>query len=792
MDDTVPMTAQTPTEFTVGGTDADFPWFLSPVDAKFLTGGAIQTANWTRTPTTENGIVSIAYSGVTDPVADDIGRPVVDETASATGTLVGFDTVGGTVWIRPTDETATHNWDSATGNFDVTGGTQNVGAMTADRETGEYLWANPNSVGVFSVQTGTRAYVYQDGAKIGTGTTDWPDGIGLDADGEFDILLLVKQNDVEIDQGVATFFARRGGALGDWFESDFTNGGRVTIPLTGNPDSVNDSVGHHNVTWTGGSGATLLVGEIVDLDSDSETAAVVANVTTPGAATGNFDYFLIRSLTQFVNTNAVTAVTSGKTMTLGTPTDLTPVTDGQAGTPQITFTHGAFTRDINNGFGAAPYSIDVDPDTASWERVYQHGKYITRRGSTTQIDGINGEAYRGSTLQILYDTQTGSFVEGETVYDTTTGAQGVIVADHGTGAGPSNGLILRAVRGAFTVSNIVGDAASGPTDFATIQTVRVIPTLKFAPLGNLAGTLWQGAPGMAPVLANIASGREQDYSLIDDDGTVQNPPNTVAVEVTSLGTDDWVSVFRLTAPFSSGGVIDKDDYGSHASNNILGDITFDVDATISQEAPPSGWIRVVDTGTGDEHRYHYASYSGTTFTFTTNADWHTPRTCTAGSTTDGLSLFDTGATFVTDGVLPGMMVRNETDTSHGFVASVVSETELALEPLAHPSATTVGNGLTDGGSGVNVDGWNATVDTYSINELVQAYDAADNVYVPFLDNKNTAGTDETTTIIQTVDIDVLVRVRNGGTILPFQAGQTIGANGMSQAAIRTTDTIATP
>lgn len=775
MDDTVPMTAQTPTEFTVGGTDSDFPWFMAPPDAKYLRGGAIQTAGWSRTVASENGIVMVTYNGSTDPVAADLDATITDVTNSDSGTLLGFDTTDGKLWIRPADDTAANNFDTGSGNLNG-GTTSGIGAQTAAGIEGEYLWANPNSVGVFSTQTGTRGYVYQDGAKV----TNWPAGIGLNADGEFDILLLVREADIEIDNAQAVFFARRGGALGDWFESDFTNGGRVTIPLTGNPDTVNDSVGHHNVTWTGGSGATLLVGEIVDLNSDSEVAAVVANVTTPSAATGDFDYFLIRGLTQFSNTDAVTAVTSGKTMTLGTPTDLTPVTD-----TDITFTHGAFTRDINNGSGARPYSIDVDPNSKSWERVYRRGKYITRRGSTTQIDNINGEYYRGSTLQLEYENEAGTFTEGLTVTGQTSGATGVIVALHDDGT--TGDLILRNVRGTFSAGEQILDTSTGDGDILAAAGIRVIPTLKFAPLGNLAGTLWQGAPGMAPILANVASGREQDYSLIDDNGVVQNPPNTVSVTVTSLGIDDWVSVFRLDAPFSSGGQIDKDDYGSHASNNVTGDITFDVDASISQEAPPAGWIRVVDTSvTPDlEHRYKYASFSGTTFTFKTDADWHIAGSTITGASADGLTLTDSTAAFITSGVEPGMMVRNVTDGSYGFVASVNSETELSLEPINTTSGFE-GNGLT-GGTENDFD----ASDDYRINELVQGYDATDNVYVPFLDQKNTAGTTETTTIIQSTDIDVLVRVRNGGIIQPFQAGQTIGANGMTQAAIRTLDTIAT-
>jgi hypothetical protein len=766
MDDIVPVSAQTPTEFTVGdplGRDVETPWFISPQHVKYLKGGALQTAQWGRVATTENGIVRVSHTGGVNPVDSDIGKAIVHETDADSGVLVGFDNTANVLWIRPDSNAAANNFDSTSGNLDVTGGTQNI-VQDAASDTGEYLWANPNSVNVLSVQTGTRPYVYQNGSKI----TDWPAGIGLNADGEFDILLLVKEFDVEIDNGVALFFARRGGALGDWFESDMTAGGRVTIPLTGNPDTTNDGVGHHNATWSSGSAGTLQVGEIVDLDSDSEVAAIVVNHSdTGGDATGNFDFVLIRGLTQFSNTDAVTAVTSTKTMVLATPTDLNPVND-----TDITFTHGQFTRDISNGNGAQPYSIDVDPATKTWERVYQRGKYITRRGSTAQIDGVNGESYRGSTLQLEYDTQTGNFTEGLVVTGGTSSATGLIVADHDDGA--DGDLILRAVRGTFTDGETITDTSTGSA--AVNGAPRVIPTLKFAPLGNMAGTLWQGAPGMAPVIANIATGREKDYTLVDDDGVVQNPPNTVTISVTGIAVDDWVSVFRLD---SAGGPITKNEYTSPGTGNNVGDIDLDVGAAVSAENPSSGWARVVHA-TGLEDRYHYASKSGQILTFTTQADWHV-----VGSTATGgdsaTVLIDSTADFQgTPAVLPGMLVRNVTDGSIATVKTVDSGTQLTME----------GAGLTGGTDNTFQSG-----DDYRINELVRTYDGTDTIYVPFLDDRAT-GTSMSTTMVQSATIEVSVRVRQGpgqaadDKILPFQAGNQIVATGLTQVAQRTVDSIA--
>src|SRR3989344_2122395 len=59
MDDGVPMSAQTPTEFTIGIIDAgdSDPWYIDRTTVEYLYGGAIQTASWTRVQDSNVGIV---------------------------------------------------------------------------------------------------------------------------------------------------------------------------------------------------------------------------------------------------------------------------------------------------------------------------------------------------------------------------------------------------------------------------------------------------------------------------------------------------------------------------------------------------------------------------------------------------------------------------------------------------------------------------------------------------------------------------------------------------------------
>lgn len=766
MDDPTVTSAQTPIEFTIGdpeGNDPEKPWFVSPESCKYLSGGAIQTNSWTRTEGSENGIVVVPYDNTIDPVAADIGKVITHDPDGDTGILLGFDVGRGELYIRPDTDAIGNSFNAASGNLDVTAGTANVGNQTAAAITGEFLWANPFSLAP-SLQPGSRIYVLQDGAKL----TDWPASIGLNADGQTDLLLIVTVADVLIDDGFATFFARRGGTIYAHIEVDLSAGGRVPIGLAPQDNALTDGLGHYNVTWTGGAGSALVAGDIVAIDSDSEIAAIVA-VANDSGATGDFDYFLIRGLSQLTAAAAGADAPSTKTFTLGTPTSLAPITDLATISPVV---HTAISRDINNGNGARLYSIEVDPNSLSFVRVYRALQAMLRRGSTESLDGQNGELYTGSTLHLNYSGQAGGeFVEGNIVYGQTSGASGVVVADHVSGT--DGDLILRNVRGTWVDTEVVGDAPTGPTVTADIDTVRAVPTLPTAVLGNIAGGTYFAAPGMFFTLANIASGEEKLYQLTDDLGITQSPPNTVPVEVTALGILDWVSVFRLDAALSAGGKIVKTDYTGHATLNDAQDTDYEVTGALGQEVPPAG-VLVAVVAPDDEDHYWYASFSGTTFTLVTIPNG----TEDTGDGT-GLNLNDATGDFVNDGVVAGMIIQNITDGSYGFVKTVTDAQNLILETLDN------GQGL-QGGTG---DDWGIG-DTYAINKLRQDLDSLA-TYIPFLHVKNIAGTDESTTIIQSSGIFVMVRVRQGRIIIPFVVGQTIGATGMTQATIRQLDTIAT-
>ena len=117
-DDGVPMSAQTPTEYTIGIVDAGVldPWYINYDAMEHITGGALRTTSWTRVTTSNTGIVVVAATNV-DMDSADIGATMTN--ASDTGTLLEIIDDGTGFWlvIRPTDNTATHDWDTGSGTI---------------------------------------------------------------------------------------------------------------------------------------------------------------------------------------------------------------------------------------------------------------------------------------------------------------------------------------------------------------------------------------------------------------------------------------------------------------------------------------------------------------------------------------------------------------------------------------------------------------------------------------------------------------------------------------------------
>jgi hypothetical protein len=376
MDDGIPISAQTPTEYTIGIIDAGStdPWFIDNESVKHLTGGAIQTSLWTRITGTNTGIVRVPISGGTI-VAGDIGYDITHNTDLDSGTLLAIE--GNYLWVRPDSFAAANNFDSTSGTLTCNAHTA---TQTAAASTGQTIWSNLYTLG--TLQSNTAIYIYQNANPI---TSWW-------SDGHIDILIRTTLLGSLIDSGNVTVFARQYTKLYDHTVVNLSGGGRTPVPIATFIDN-NNLTGSHAFDFDAGTG-TFESGEII---TSGTKRAVITSVSQTNP-TGRIGYYLLSPYTQFADNDAILGFTSAATANVNEPGGVENVV---AGYTDITLTFGSITRDLNNGNGTQPYDVEIDCNNRTLDEAYEYLKYITRSNSTTSLNSQNGEAYLAA--QTSYD-----------------------------------------------------------------------------------------------------------------------------------------------------------------------------------------------------------------------------------------------------------------------------------------------------------------------------------------------------------------------------------------------------
>lgn len=124
-----------------------------------------------------------------------------------------------------------------------------------------------------------------------------------------------------------------------------------------------------------------------------------------------------------------------------------------------------------------------------------------------------------------------------------------------------------------------------------------------APFGSFAGGKWFVAQGW--FVTGVLAAESQAYQLTAHDGSVQAPPNVIAITVGNLVAGDRILVARDNG---SGGILSNEFTlnGAHA----IGASAVVVNEVIGTDRPSSGVIRV------NGKRYTYSAWSNKTFTLT--------------------------------------------------------------------------------------------------------------------------------------------------------------------------------
>jgi hypothetical protein len=139
------------------------------------------------------------------------------------------------------------------------------------------------------------------------------------------------------------------------------------------------------------------------------------------------------------------------------------------------------------------------------------------------------------------------------------------------------------------------------------------PLVKASPFGTFAGGTFFGAQGV--FIQDMAAADIRSYQLIDNAGTLRNPPNLQALTAAGLVTGDRVAVFRRPNATTGSG-IDTTEYtldSISSTFNGTSDTIIRVQAAIATDTPALGVVRVFETATGLYNSYSYTSFSGQEF-----------------------------------------------------------------------------------------------------------------------------------------------------------------------------------
>ncbi|MFC1653849.1 hypothetical protein ACFL1M_03300 [Patescibacteria group bacterium] len=587
IDDTVPMTAQTPTAYTLTNS-----WYINEnyySSFEYLQGGAVKTEAWDA-GTYNAGIRVFTFQsgGYVNAVVGDIGAEVgySGGTPADTGTLLDFDNTNRIWWVR-VDDTGDTFANTATA-LDITDGAgTGAGTLSTASTTGEALWTNIYTLG--TIASDTLMYIYQNNSQI---TSWW-------SDGHIDVLAKVKQAGTLIDYGVLTVYARKYSTLFENFTVDASGGGRIPIPM-GTANDLNNNSGFKSITTTAVGTDDFTVGD--EISGDTSNARAIITEISGSDPTYTFSYYLIGDLTDFqtaaegiTNEDATGAATKDGNI----PSDVGPNT----GTPAtITVTFGSTTQDLSNGNGSRPYSVIVDCQQVALSTVYERLKYLTRRGATGDIDDgtqtVVGEQYEATgDYYIPYDTLAGgTFTPGNTLTSTDQSTfSGTITSDYDR-ASSDGFLIVRNVSGTVPIDgeNLTDGSVTASVDTATeSDPVEVVAQTNDSPFGTFAGGKLFGARGVW--ITDYQTSDATNFELIDSEGVLQTPPNNVPITVTGVAQNtqcyvaDSVPTTYLNTAATT--LVGGDEYQATTT------LTYSSDISVTVRAREMGYLPFETSGT---------------------------------------------------------------------------------------------------------------------------------------------------------------------------------------------------
>ena len=452
-------------------------------------------------------------------------------------------------------------------------------------------------------------------------------------EGPFDVISKVKTtSDTQIiDPATPALGQLINGALKSWFSrpygrkyAHFDNSAQAqaaTIVLA-NPDDSNNNTGQYRSAFTSGGGGAFTVGE--ELETADGTKVGVVTVSDTGA-TGDVDYIL-RSTTQFVNTDVVTGNVSGKTATFGTPTNVV------AG-----YGTDVRTMVIDRRFlgGTTTVSTFIIGEQVSQATSGYDGFVMEDDAGDIYVQDVPGTAAPDGTNQLSGDT-SGALNTPTSVADFTT-----VPKDLGEGSGDLN-------YAGVTSGDILGSNARLVADvyewdkFRTDENALTIeggrgtlagvagriyrgfdPTfaeILEAPYGTFGAGIYAGAEGHFIQKETLDAGDLQNIRVTPIGATELTPPNLQNSLVSNVATDWSVFFYRSTGAASELPLITEFQIGASnlAANSVI--VLQAGDRSVSptpSDVPDTGVLKAEDPNNpGIFLRYPYNALNRTTNTYT--------------------------------------------------------------------------------------------------------------------------------------------------------------------------------
>lgn len=269
--------------------------------------------------------------------------------------------------------------------------------------------------------------------------------------------------------------------------------------------------------------------------------------------------------------------------------------------------------DIDNNAVNEFYYSKWDRNIYTINQFYERMKYITRRGTTDTLYGLNGEVFRGITHEVQLTTpRSGTFNAFEAV--SWPGGTGQMLAIDSTTAGTKMWIQLLTGVAPSGSNTITGTTSSA---VATNTGTPIERTLSFPFVGVSTGSALIGSYGLALEATDLAASDK----VFDLTNTQRVPPNYVQFTVSGLvASEDRVLVGPATGGLLADGQFLLNAGITAGATSIVVKVGTETPGTgtlSATDTPATGTIRIRDNN-GVYFRVTYTGYTvaASTMTFT--------------------------------------------------------------------------------------------------------------------------------------------------------------------------------